>query len=403
MKEWFNKNISNITYYVLTVILSLILLLFYHAYTHSLIKSIYEGNAHPLLNKVIESQQAFPVSYYYNMADRLFYIFLICMIVFLISLRLRILKVIIINIVVCFLLIEGIMSLMLTFPYLSRLGLHKVIKKLYIEKYRNIISLEQECAHYDPGLTYTLKPGIFYFSNSEYKNIFKVNRLGVRDDEDSLSEPDIVVLGDSMAMGIGVEQDETWANIVEKKSGLKVLNTAISSYGTVRQMLMLDRVDTSNLKYLIIHYIDNDYTENKAFYDGSFKISSEREYKAGIADYKSYKRYYLGKNLITVLQGSHNETEDRKNEALYFINALMTAGRVDLSHKKIVVIGSHSFILKLQDLLKNSKYPANIKSMILIDTSPILDDTCHYILDHHMSANGHKRIAEKVLNIVNTE
>ena len=403
MKEWFNKNKSNIIYYMLAVILALILLLFYHIYTHSLIKSIYEGSAHPLLNKIIESQQAFPVSYYYNMADRLFYIFLICAIVLSISLRLRMLKVIIINIVVCFLLIEGVMSLMLTFPYLSRLGLHKVIKKLYVEKYRNIVSLEPECARYDPGLTYTLKPGIFYFSNSEYKNTFKVNRLGVRDDEESLSEPDIIVLGDSVAMGLGVEQGETWVNTVEEKSGLKALNTAISSYGTVRQMLMLDRVDTSNLKYLIIHYIENDYTENKAFYNGSFKISSEREYNAVIADYKSYKRYYLGKNLITALQGSHNRTEDRKNEALYFINALMNAGHTNLQGKKIIVIGNHGFILKLQYLLKNNKYPACIRGMVLIDTSFILDDTCYYILDNHMTIKGHKRITEKVLNIVNTE
>ena len=53
------------------------------------------------------------------------------------------------------------------------------------------------------------------------------------------------MLGDSHAMGWGVEQEEALPQVLARKSGRKVLNAAVSSYGTVREMLMLDRLDTS--------------------------------------------------------------------------------------------------------------------------------------------------------------
>jgi len=40
--------------------------------------------------------------------------------------------------------------------------------------------------------------------------------------------------------------------VLEKNTNRKVLNAGISSFATVREMILLNRLDTSNLKYLII-------------------------------------------------------------------------------------------------------------------------------------------------------
>jgi len=40
----------------------------------------------------------------------------------------------------------------------------------------------------------------------EFTNEVRVNHLGVRDDEASLVAPDVIVIGDSHAMGWGVDQ-----------------------------------------------------------------------------------------------------------------------------------------------------------------------------------------------------
>ena len=83
--------------------------------------------------------------------------------------------------------------LSLTFPVLSRFELAVIIKKIYMNNYRNIIQFDPDSAIYDPDLTYTLKPGVFNFSNTEFNNEFRVNSIGLRDDEESLKSPKIIV------------------------------------------------------------------------------------------------------------------------------------------------------------------------------------------------------------------
>ena len=46
---------------------------------------------------------------------------------------------------------------------------------------------------------------------------------GTRDEEATLEAPDVIVLGDSHAMGWGVEQDETLPQVLARMTGLKVL------------------------------------------------------------------------------------------------------------------------------------------------------------------------------------
>jgi hypothetical protein len=88
----------------------------------------------------------------------------------------------------------------------------------------------------------------------------------LRDDEESLFSPEIVVVGDSQAMGWGVSQDLTFSSLLENALGKPILNAAISSYGTARELKILERIDLSNLKFLIIQYSDNDYRENRTYY-----------------------------------------------------------------------------------------------------------------------------------------
>ena len=72
------------------------------------------------------------------------------------------------------------------------------------------------CARHDASLTYTLKPGLFSFSNIEFETQYHVNHMGLRDDEESLNNPQIIVLGDSQAMGWGVEQKREFCRVSRK-------------------------------------------------------------------------------------------------------------------------------------------------------------------------------------------
>jgi hypothetical protein len=314
------------------------------------------------------------------------------------------------------------MGLTLHFPFLAKFGTIRFTRTIYINGYRSIIQLDSECARYDPELTYTLKPGICHFRNLEFNTIYKINSAGLRDEESSLSKPDIIVLGDSLAMGWGVHQNETYSKIIESKLNLKVLNAAVASYGTYREMRLLNRLDTSNLKYLIIHYMTNDYEENKEFYEHNnvLKISSEKEYNNVQKIYIKSKNYYLGKYTILSLKyflgalklKTRNKIMqffDAKfltyyygDSVKYFINAVMAVSRVDLRGIAIVIVSNDDkFIARLKDEIKYGEYPNYIKKIIAIPVASKFTLDSYFILDDHLTAKGHEIIANEIIKTIN--
>ena len=162
------------------------------------------------------------------------------------------LKILIISFIAAAIVIEFSISFLLSNSDLAGSGrLLQFLQFMHCWSEQNVIQLNSQCARYDPDLTYTLKPGVFTFSDREFSVVFKVNNAGLRGSEDALRKPEIIVIGDSMAMGWGVDQDKIYSSIIEQKTGLKVLNAAVSSYGTAREILLLNKLDTSNLKYLM--------------------------------------------------------------------------------------------------------------------------------------------------------
>ena len=187
-------------------------------------------------------------------------------------------KVILINIFMIIILlglVELFFFITLEFPAVHKVLpdiLTKISRRIYFYYDMNSIQYLPECARFDPHLGYTLKPGTCTFSDFEFSTKYSINSLGVRDTEAALNSPQVVVVGDSYAMGWGVEQNETFPKIIEAKTGLKVLNCSCSSYGTAREMMLLKKVKRDRLKYLIIQYCNNDYEENLSFLESGNKL-----------------------------------------------------------------------------------------------------------------------------------
>lgn len=131
--------------------------------------------------------------------------------------------------------------------------------------YRDVIQFNRAFSSYSPDLGYVLRPNSSGRHTSlEYDNQFDINSFGVRDDEKSLDNPKIVFLGDSFTMGWGVDQDQTYANLVEQKLGVRALNAGISSYGTFREMLLFSKMKRDSCQLVVLQYCDNDRDENEA-------------------------------------------------------------------------------------------------------------------------------------------
>ena len=142
-------------------------------------------------------------------------------------------------------LIEGSVELMLNNPEHVPDTMIDFWRSYYYSKDQPIVQYLPECAQYDPELTYTLRPGRCRFQSRYFNTWIEANRLGTRDDERSLSGPEVIVIGDSESMGWGVEQDELYSEIIEQESGRTVLNLAVSSYGTARELQLLVSVRAS--------------------------------------------------------------------------------------------------------------------------------------------------------------
>ena len=324
--------------------------------------------------------------------------------------------VVVYNLVAVVFIIEVVLVTMLHVPRLTASTprpLRRLVQQVYRHFNRSLIQFDPLCARYDAGLAYTLKPGTCTFQNIEYANAFQINHLGTRDQEASLDAPEVIVVGDSHAMGWGVDQDQALPQGLARMTGLKVLNAAVSSYGTAREMMMLDRLDASRLRVLIIQYTDNDLLENRAYKTNSDRlpIMSAAQYDTIVRHYASQRSYYPGKYLyrlvMKVLRLEEPEPDQMKmdpvtpaEEAELFVNALSHASRMPLDDVQIVVFEineqirpARPFIAALDEVRRREGNPAFVRRLIPIDVAPLLEPTDFYVLDDHMNSRGHGVVA----------
>jgi hypothetical protein len=322
-----------------------------------------------------------------------------------------------VSLVVAAALVEGLVALLLAHTPRTP-ALRDLARQYYGGFDRAIIQMDARFARYDPELFYTLRPGRFVYAQREFAHEFRVNALGVRDDEAALEAPEIVVIGDSIAMGWGVAQDETFPAIVARETGRRVLNAAVSSYGTVREMRMLERVDRRRLAWLIVQYNANDVGENRLYRErGNTHVPGTRErFDAISRRYEAKRAYYPGKYAWESVRRLTRALGDRvkpraprgpaptaDEEAEAFLNALLHAGSVDLDRVRVVIAevtgeGAPAVMIPaLRGRLARLDLPAGLRTARLLDVGARLGPDAFHVLDDHPNARGHRMIADALL------
>lgn len=135
---------------------------------------------------------------------------------------------------------------------------------LYKKATRSIWQHKIDCVDFDEEVIYKPKLGACNFSNVEFSTTLNFTAEGRNTGQKKPAGTGIAVIGDSHAMGWGVEDEETFAAELERLSNRPVYNLAVSSYGTVRELVrleksgLIDKIDT-----IIIQYCANDLDENR--------------------------------------------------------------------------------------------------------------------------------------------
>jgi hypothetical protein len=321
---------------------------------------------------------------------------------------------IVISVLIILSILETAMYYLTHYPNVLRLFPRKFrnsITYLYIQGDRKIMHFQNGCGAYSPDLGYTLKPGSFTFTEIEFSNEYRINSLGVRDEEQSLMAPEIVFLGDSFTLGWGVDQGKTFIKLLGEKTNLKTLNTSVPSYGTVREMIMLRKVDRSQLKCLILQYCGDDYDENRLYFINGNRpqiLRAETFQRMTRQHSESSKHYFPGKYIQLKIKKKFNEwkaqpvkTADTHplSEVDLFIHVLKQNEDL-LAHLPMIVFEmnginqTNEFTKALRKIAVEPAQPAFIRNMTILDLSQYLEDKHFFVLDGHLNNAGHAVVAD---------
>ena len=113
-------------------------------------------------------------------------------------------------------------------------------RRMYMRT-RTVFQYEPENVRFDERL------GFFHlanlstrFENLEYDVPVETNSAGFRDDEASLHDPKVLVLGDSFAFGWGVREEDDFASVLERSIREPVLDMGVAGYATTQELLLLE-------------------------------------------------------------------------------------------------------------------------------------------------------------------
>ena len=206
---------------------------------------------------------------------------------------------------------------------------------------------------------------------------------------------------------------EAFPKLLQRDLDVPVLNAAISSYGTARELALVERLRVGDFKALVIQYSDNDFEENIYLVDrGRLDVMSEAKYQALIAEHARDTRYYPFKyvrNLISIAQPllpwrkpAAPPPDSNAEEARYFLEVLLK--HQALVQGKVVVLlelndynrNDDRFTGAVARLLDEPRFAPLKPIVTVVDVSKVLTTADYYVLDDHMRPSGHSRVAKAV-------
>ncbi len=276
---------------------------------------------------------------------------------------------------------------------------------LYSGGGRRIWQAQSDCVEFDDDLIYKPKDGKCQFDNVEFKTALNFSREG-RYTGVKPEGPGIAVIGDSHAMGWGVGDGETFAAEMQKLSKRPVYNLAVSSYGTARELIRLEKSGLlSKVDTIIIQYCDNDLAENREFQRVTpqenrekFSTITHAGEKRSADTFKQLKRgfTFAFRTPFSSLrkQFTSRAPEDFSGHYQPLIDVLSRHPAV--TEKRIIVFYSNGQGKKFKS------FPAG-KDLLLpnvefADLDLVRDD--YYRIDDHLTPEGHHKVAQRLFALV---
>ncbi len=291
----------------------------------------------------------------------------------------------------------------------------------------------------DPGYGVRAnQPGVVtrHYAPGEYETTVTTNSSGMRGTRDySLKKPEgvhrIIMLGDSMVFGFGVEDDEVTSVVLEdllnaeedRDQRYEVLNFSVSGFGQAELLVTYtQRARSYDADTVILFFYDNDIGNNRVsnlfeLVDGGTVERTGKEYLPGVRTREilyalppvrwlfehSQAWNFIRNRLSSIVQKSllrkqGLETFSSDNpEALELTRALLRR-----FIEEIQADGAEPVVVIIPNSLLTSNFPMTAESITdlgadLVDGRDVLVRGDYYVYDIHMRPTGHRKVAEQLL------
>ncbi len=157
------------------------------------------------------------------------------------------------------------------------------LEKVFRTNLASIRPLPQYVGTYDTLTYYWNTPGTFNLAVFDTDYTVRHNIHGLRVQKNASSNarmPNVAILGDSHAYGIGVNNETTYASMLAEQ-GFPVSLVACSSFGTAREVMKTKALCEAGIidtpEVVVVHYCSNDLSENEAFVANNFTLKKKSE------------------------------------------------------------------------------------------------------------------------------
>lgn len=210
----------------------------------------------------------------------------------------------------------------------------------------------------DHDLGFRLAPGIrTRMRGPEYDVEVATNSLGMRDDEaGGATARRILLLGDSFAMGYGVERPKIFADLLEKDLSTEVVNAGTGGYELIQQPRVLAKLGEQFEPDLVVYalYLGNDLAQNDEWEVRSDGSLHNRVRKYPVRQRREIKLLRLARNVVYGVRKGRSEKEGEW---------LPAEGYIDLCERKLSgaarqdYVASEALLVELAEVSRGLDVP----------------------------------------------
>ena len=287
-------------------------------------------------------------------------------------------------------------------------SLQEAQRYFYFGGIRQIWQYDSRCAVEDSLLIYKPLNGKCVFNNLEFDTTltFDDNGRSVSNRPNSMDKT-VVILGDSYAMGWGVNDNETFASQLQLLTNRPVFNFGVSSYATEREIGRLLQWEHSNsVDTIIIQYCNNDLNENK-----SYPVDRDLGAKRFRSARDSYVQPNIPRSSLSIYESiaskdytsflpfgdSKKPADDRINPHVDGVVHVLDNYRSYLKGKRVIIFYANKYA-KQQKKPWSQEIAKDGYTLEFIDLEFVRGH--HFNIDDHLNVSGHAFAAQRLAEII---